>query len=325
MAKAIRRRFNWVNIVAMAVLHGFAVYALYVVGRLVVDPPPFGDVVKLVVLFAGLATFTGFSITVGYHRLFTHTGFSCGLPLRLTLLVGGGLALEGPVDHWVRDHRQHHRKSDVTRVSVIAAGLDPSRVGYDPHSPYEYPGIRGFLWAHVAWLFVHHDYPTRPAPDLDNDRWIQLQKRYYLVFVVASFALPWAVAGWNGLLIGGVLRIVWVLNVTWAINSVTHLYGKPAVDSANRIYTRDRSRNCPRWMAWLTFGEGNHANHHARPRWAWHGWYRDDTDPSRALLRWLERRRWVWDVQKPVLPVYFSPGESAPCADPPRLRVPVAA
>lgn len=318
-------RLNWGNIVTLGALNLAAIYALWALVRLVLQPPTMGDAAKIVVLFVVLATVTGFGITVGYHRLFTHTGFECSPLLRILLLVFGGMAIEGQADKWVRDHRQHHRKSDVTWHSVVAAGKDPARAGYDPHSPYEYPGLRGLLWAHLGWLFVHHDQPRRPSPDLDNDRWIQLQKKYYPVLIVANFAIPLAVAGWNGLLIAGVLRTVWIQNVTWAINSVTHVYGRRAVDSANRAYTRDNSRNGPRWLAWLTFGEANHANHHARPRWAWHGWYRDDTDPSRALLIWLERRGWVRHVVKPELPVHFAAGESAPAVTPPRVRRPIAA
>src|SRR5664280_2845239 len=280
-------RLNWGNIVTLGALHLAAIYALWALVRLVLQPPAMGDAAKIVVLFVVLATVTGFGITVGYHRLFTHTGFECSPMLRILLLVFGGMAIEGQADKWVRDHRQHHRKSDVTWHSVVAAGKDPARAGYDPHSPYEYRGLRGLLWAHLGWLFVQHDQPRRPSPDLDNDRWIQ--------------------------------------NVTWAINSVTHVYGRRAVDSANRAYTRDNSRNGPRWLAWLTFGEANHANHHARPRWAWHGWYRDDTDPSRALLIWLEHRGWVRHVVKPELPVHFAAGESAPAVTPPRVRRPIAA
>lgn len=318
-------RLNWGNILPLGLLHLAAIYASFVAIRLLLDPPPVTDVAKLVALTVVLATITGFGITVGYHRLFTHTGFDCGAPLKVALLITGGMAIEGHADKWVRDHRQHHRKSDVTRRSVIAAGKDPARSGYDPHSPYEYPGWRGVAWAHAGWLFVHHDQPIRPAPDLDADRWIALQRKYYLVLVVANFVIPFAVGGWNGLLIAGVLRTVWIQNVTWAINSVTHVYGRPAVDSANRIYTRDQSRNGPRWLAVITFGESNHANHHARPRWAWHGWYRDDTDPSRALLIWLERRGWVSNVHKPELPLYFAAGESTPAETPAAIRVPLAA
>lgn len=322
----IRWRLEWTTILALGALHLGAIYALYVVVRLAMDPPPVGDIVKLVTLFVVLATATGFGITVGYHRLFTHTGFKARLPLRLLLLACGGLALEGDADTWVRDHRQHHRKADVTRRSVLASGRDPVQVGYDPHSPYEYPGLRGFLWAHAGWLLVKQRVPHRPSPDLDNDRWIQRQKKYYWVSVVVSLGLPWALAGWNGLLIAGVLRIVLILNVTWAINSVTHLFGRRAVDSSNRVYSRDNSRNGSRLLAWVTFGEANHSNHHARPRWAWHGWYTDDVDPSRALLIWLERRGWVWDVQKPQLPVYFALGDSTPSGEPPpRERILAAA
>ncbi|HJX81533.1 MAG TPA: acyl-CoA desaturase, partial [Candidatus Udaeobacter sp.] len=43
-------------------------------------------------LFAVLLAATGFSITLGYHRLFSHITFRAKLPLRLFILVFGAAA-----------------------------------------------------------------------------------------------------------------------------------------------------------------------------------------------------------------------------------------
>jgi stearoyl-CoA desaturase (Delta-9 desaturase) len=67
------------------------------------------------------------------------------------------------------------------------------------------------------------------------------------------------------------VRLVFGLHATWAVNSVTHMWG------GRRFSTRDDSRN-NWWVALLTFGEGWHNNHHAHPTSARHGlaWYEVD-------------------------------------------------
>ncbi len=89
-------------------------------------------------------TLTGFGITVGYHRLFTHRSFKTTRVARATLAVLGSMAVEGSVIEWVATHRKHHRFSDLPG---------------DPHSPHvnRAPGWRGALCglahAHVGWMF----------------------------------------------------------------------------------------------------------------------------------------------------------------------------
>ena len=87
--------------------------------------------------------FTGFGISVGFHRLFAHHSFRAQRVLKIVLAVAGTMALEGSVISWVTTHRRHHVFSD--------------RPG-DPHSPVNHgtdvpTTTRGFLWAHVGWLF----------------------------------------------------------------------------------------------------------------------------------------------------------------------------
>jgi stearoyl-CoA desaturase (delta-9 desaturase) len=96
-------------------------------------------------LCIGLAFYlvSGFGVTVGFHRHFTHGAFRVVRWLRITLAVAGSLALEGPVVQWVADHRRHHAFAD--------------REG-DPHSPWRYgttvAGLaKGLFFAHCGWLF----------------------------------------------------------------------------------------------------------------------------------------------------------------------------
>jgi len=48
-------------------------------------------------LFAVMLSVTGFSITLGYHRLFSHMTFRARLPVRLFTLIFGAAAFENSV------------------------------------------------------------------------------------------------------------------------------------------------------------------------------------------------------------------------------------
>ena len=115
---------------------------------------------------------TGFGITVGYHRLFTHRSFKTTRTVRALLAALGSMAVEGPVIEWAATHRKHHRFSDHEG---------------DPHSPHldHAPGWRGALrglgHAHVGWMFRGKDManPARYAKDLLADRDLRFISRTF--------------------------------------------------------------------------------------------------------------------------------------------------
>jgi stearoyl-CoA desaturase (delta-9 desaturase) len=63
-------------------------------------------------IFTVLVVATGFSITLGYHRLFSHPTFRARLPVRLFALIFGAAAFENSVLMWASDHRRHHKYVD---------------------------------------------------------------------------------------------------------------------------------------------------------------------------------------------------------------------
>jgi len=148
---------------------------------LVLGWPPvitIGDAVLAVVLYL----FTGFGVSAGFHRLFAHHSFKANRVLKVILAVAGSMAIEGSVISWVAIHRRHHMFSD-----------QPA----DPHSPYRFVGtVRGFLWAHVGWLFA--DDPTDPqrfAPDLLRDRDLVVVDKLFPILAVSSLALHLRLVG----------------------------------------------------------------------------------------------------------------------------------
>jgi stearoyl-CoA desaturase (delta-9 desaturase) len=65
-----------------------------------------------VALFVGSYFVSLLGVTVGYHRYFTHGAFKAKRWLRIGLAVMGSTAMQGPLLHWVADHRRHHAYSD---------------------------------------------------------------------------------------------------------------------------------------------------------------------------------------------------------------------
>ena len=230
-------------------------------------------------------------ITIGYHRLFTHQAFTAGPKTRAALALAGSLAVEGRVVDWVADHRKHHQFSDVDG---------------DPHSPWEYGSgtrglTRGFIHAHVGWLFTYTGTDTRKyAPDLIADRSIDRISRLWPLIAVISMVVPtaigYAVDGLEGALRAifwvTLVRVALVHHMTWSINSVCHVWGK------RPFSTRDRSANVA-WLAPISGGEAWHNYHHADPTSARHGVLRWQLDTSAMVIRLMERAGLVTSVKWP--------------------------
>jgi stearoyl-CoA desaturase (delta-9 desaturase) len=245
------------------------------------------DIVVFVLLYAC----TALSVTIGFHRLFTHRSFATTSWMRGVFAALGSVAIEGPVISWVADHRKHHAFADVEG---------------DPHSPHVDHGVgwrgalRGLAHAHVGWLFIHNQRGARKryAPDLIADPVVSWVDRTFVFWAVgglgAAFALGWLIGGTltaalTGLLWGGAVRVLVVHHVTYSINSLCHFFG------SKRFDTGDESRNLA-WLSLFSFGEAWHNNHHAFPTSAAHGmrWY--ELDISALIIRGMERVGLAWDV-----------------------------
>jgi stearoyl-CoA desaturase (delta-9 desaturase) len=202
-------------------------------------------------LFQGLMFFffmvaTGLSITLGYHRLFSHLTFQAKWPVKLFTLLFGAAAFEGSALCWCADHRRHHKHVD--------------------HDEDPYDINKGFFHAHIGWLLFRTgpDTPLTWVRDLQKDKLTMWQHNYYVpIAFVMSFGVPaligylWggATAALGAFLIAGVARVVFVHHMTFCINSLCHWIG-------DRPYSSDISARDSMLMALFTFGEGYHNYHH---------------------------------------------------------------
>jgi stearoyl-CoA desaturase (delta-9 desaturase) len=217
-------------------------------------------------MFGALYLVSGLGITVGYHRLMSHRSFDCPDWVKAGLLIAGAWALQNSAIKWTADHLQHHAHCDEE--------ADP------------YNAKLGFWHSHCGWLFSErkHDdiqYVSRVAQD-PVALW---QHRHYTAIVLVGLALTFAVGfvengligGLGCFLLAGVGRTFAVLNSTFCINSVCHIWGNQPFSS------KDSSRDSW-WVSLITFGEGYHNYHHTFPSDYRNGarWY--DFDPSKWLI-----------------------------------------
>jgi stearoyl-CoA desaturase (Delta-9 desaturase) len=242
---------------------------------------------------AGLLAVTGFSITLGYHRLYSHLAFRASLPVRFLVLLFGAAAFENSALMWASEHRRHHKHVD--------------------HEEDPYDITKGFFHAHIGWLL----FKLLPQPPFDNvndlkkDPLVIWQHRHvHLLAVLIGFALPallgWMWDGWigglGGFLIGGVAKVVVLQHCTFFINSACHTIGRQPYST--RCSARDSLL-----MALFTFGEGYHNYHHefqhdyrngVKP-WNW--------DPTKWIIWTLAKVRLVNGLRR----VPQSVIESAQC------------
>jgi stearoyl-CoA desaturase (delta-9 desaturase) len=239
-------------------------------------------------MFAFYLIATMMSITVGYHRLFSHLSFKAKTPVRLFTLIFGACAFENSCLDWASDHRRHHKHVD--------------------HDDDPYDISKGFMWAHIGWLM----FKLNPEPPMDNvndlrkDKLVMWQYKYvHWIGLVVGLIIPSALGyAWNsflgmdpmigalgGFLIAGVARIVVAQHCTFFINSLCHTVGR-------QPYSSSHSARDSAIMAFLTFGEGYHNYHHefqhdyrngVKP-WQW--------DPSKWTIWTLSKLGLVEDLRR---------------------------
>ena len=186
--------------------------------------------------------------TAGYHRLWAHTSYKATLPLKIFLVAGGAAAVEGSARWWSREHRAHHRYTDTDK---------------DPYSVR-----KGLLYSHLGWM-VFKQNPRRigrtDISDLNEDPVVVWQHKNYLsCVIVMALVIPTLVCGFGwgdwlgGYVYAGILRIFFIQQATFCVNSLAHWLGDQPFDD----------RNSPRdhvITALVTLGEGYHNFHHEFP------------------------------------------------------------
>ena len=226
-----------------------------------------------------------FTITAFYHRYFSHRSFKTG---RVVQFIGAFIACSsgqrGPL-WWAAHHRRHHRHSDTDQ---------------DIHSPH----AKGVFWSHTLWFMTDYAVPTllKEIPDwlkfpelrfINRFDWIPVLVLGYGCYLLGSWDWFYSVTGLNGLstfIWGFLVPTVFLYHATFAVNSISHLFGKKRFD------TGDESRNNS-LVAFLTFGEGWHNNHHFFPGSARQGFFPGEIDITYYVLKLMSYLGLVHDLR----------------------------
>lgn len=189
------------------------------------------------ILLAGLGS------AVGLHRLLSHHAVKCGPWMRNFLSYLGTMTCQSSTIFWVAMHRgYHHRASDTDR---------------DFHTP-----ARGWWNAYFGWTYSI-------KPDSVNFKYaIELVKepvqwflhKYYYYVIWGSWIIFTLILGWEITLWLVIVPTVISMHADYMTNLFAHV-----PKAGYRNYERnDLSTNVP-WLAYITWGQCWHNNHHEVP------------------------------------------------------------
>lgn len=263
-------RINWLNTLFLLVTPILAITGV-VLHWIYFGPPGWIEAFVFVALYFSC----GLSITVGYHRLFSHRSHDASWPLVLFYAIFGAGSFQNSIIEWCSDHRNHHRATDTDE---------------DPYS-----AKRGFWYSHMGWVMIEEDAFQNDfsnVKDLQESKIIRWQHRnIFLIGALSGIILPTVIGYLAGgisaaigcLVWGGLIRIVFVHHGTFLINSAAHIWGK-------QPYSESNSSRDSFLLAFLTFGEGYHNFHHTfqADYRNGHKWFH--VDPSKW---WIKGFKWI--------------------------------
>jgi stearoyl-CoA desaturase (Delta-9 desaturase) len=207
--------------------------------------------------------------TIYLHRVLSHKSIRLHPIMTMFMRFGTWMLTSISPREWVAVHRKHHNFSDVEG---------------DPHSPH----IEGYWQIMLANVYYYRreanngDTLQKYAADLPFDRLDEvLLSRGTLGFGLTGAVLMLLLGLGPGFVALATLAVVYlVLNA--AINGAGHTFGyKSFANDATNL----------RLLALITFGEGLHNNHHARPASAKLSAFRGEFDPAWPMIRLLAKLR----------------------------------
>lgn len=224
---------------------------------------------KAVLVGLGLSQVATLITTVYLHRVLAHKSIRLHPAVTMFMRVGTWMLTSISPREWVAVHRKHHNFSDVEG---------------DPHSPH----IEGYWQIMLANVYYYRREANNDntlqkyAADLPYDRLDQtLFKRGTLGFSLTGVVLALVMGFRPGLVALSTLASVYLL-LNAAINGAGHTFGyKSFANDATNL----------KLLALITFGEGLHNNHHARPASPKLSAFEGEFDPAWPVIRLLEKLR----------------------------------
>ena len=221
----------------------------------------------VVAVFVGLvlAEVATLITTIYLHRVLSHKSIRLHPALTMFMRLGTWMLTSISPREWVAVHRKHHNFSDVDG---------------DPHSPH----IEGYWQIMIGNVYYYRREANNDntlqkyAADLPFDHLDRMfLRRGTLGFSLTGVILVLLMGFGPGLLALATLAFVYLL-LSAAINGAGHTFGyKSFENDATNL----------KLLALVTFGEGLHNNHHARPASAKLSAFRGEFDPAWPVIRVL--------------------------------------
>ncbi|CAB3247595.1 unnamed protein product [Arctia plantaginis] len=271
-------QIRWPDLIVQILLHLVSIYGLYLV---------ISNQVRIYTTLFAIGTIytSGFGITAGVHRLWSHRAYRARLPLRIILALLFTITGQRDIYTWALDHRVHHKYSETAA---------------DPHDIR-----RGFLFAHIGWLFLtpHPAVENRrealrnTSQDLLADPVVRLQKLFFIpMFAILNIALPiwipwyfWRETLVNAFIVSFVTRFTITLNVAFCVNSFAHLCG-------NKPYDRFIKSVENSMVSLAALGEGWHNYHHVFP-WDYRTSELGKLNISTNFIDMFAKIGWAYDLK----------------------------
>lgn len=186
----------------------------------------------------GYFLITCLGITVTFHRLLTHRSYKLAKPLIYLFSFFGNIGCTGSSVGWVFVHRTHHAYADKPG---------------DPHSPVTLGAVGAIIGNYGG------PFNKWSVKDLINDPVQRFMHEYYIAIVLSLLVL---------LAIINPLLAVYLFLIPVFFNTIASRFSN-WIDhnpkfGTRPVNTKDASHNVW-WWSFLTFGEGWHNNHHAKP------------------------------------------------------------
>lgn len=188
----------------------------------------------------GWVLIEGVGVAVVLHRYVSHRSFEARAGVKPILLWLACLSLQGSPLGWAAIHRgSHHRYSDTDR---------------DAHTP-----TKGKFYAWHMWLHDWDQYfNPKYAIDLVRDPMHMWIATHYVKIIFVTYLAVFLISP-TLLLFGFIIPAAISLYQESNINVFCH---SPGYGYRN-FETKDQSRNIPS-LAWITWGQGWHNNHHEK-------------------------------------------------------------
>jgi len=220
--------------------------------------------------------------SVGMHRLLIHRSFRTHILVEHTLVYLGTLVgMAGPFG-MIRAHdmRDWHQRQVIC----------------PPHPSHGAGLARDAFWQLCCRFKLDHPPRFEIEPRVRDDRFYRFLEATWMAQQIPVGLVLFAFGGWGWLLWGVCLRVAVSLIGHWAVGHVAHRRGHQGWAVAGLPV---QGYNLPR-LAFLTFGESWHGNHHAFPHSARLGVEPGQSDVGFGFVRLLERLGLAWDLKGPA-------------------------